>query len=661
MRLRKLLAMLLALACVVLACDDDPLDDDVSDDDDDSAGEGPDDDDDDADPCDPDHDHVDEAVLAGALEWIQDNPAFFDSMLVQHCGERYVEQYFNGFDAATPHELQSATKTFSATLIGIAIDQGLVDGVDQPLTELLPDHAHLLTGDKALITVEHLLTMTSGLRWIDFGVGNSFDRIAAAEDSVAFILAEPLETTPGEVFHYNTGSSHLLSAILHDRSGMTTAQYAEQHLFGPLDITDVEWPALADGIHQGGWGMYMKPPDFLKFGQLLLDEGTWEGQRIVSADYVDAMTASQVPNGMGGGYGYQMWVETNLFDVTDIAGARGYGGQDCLVLDELEMVVVFTGDIMHPTEMATDVVTLMNEHVIPSHVGPLHDSEPAPCEFPDLSAGRILVTERYTYDPYGDWSWEGAIDAWIWPRPWSRNHGVGVFHWIEDEQGARRLLGLDPAGCGEPCGPGELCAASGACEPVWLDGAAAGSLTVGAPGGTWELAPDGSGYFTGHYTEAGLPAELFSAGDPVTAALSGDDFPAVAGLSATGVASVDTDLAGTWLPLADDQDTLITWTPGPDPAACVEVVINSHNSGHGLPLDAVIHCVGPDSGSLAIPAALTQAFPPGEWLGGFDGTACEGMDCLPSELSRFNRHVVQAEPGDVELVVRSTTYFAWSH
>jgi hypothetical protein len=285
----------------------------------------------------------------------------------------------------------------------------------------------------------------------------------------------------------------------------------------------------------------------------------------------------------------------------------------------------------------------------------------APCEFTELSAGRILVTERYAYNPYGDWSWGGAIDAWIWPRPWSRNHGIGVFHWVEREEGSCRLLGLDPGGCGEPCGPGELCAASGDCEPVWLDGADAGTLTIDAPAGVFELPPDGSGYFTGHYSEFDLPADLFSAGESVSAQLSGDTFGALAGLVARGVAPIDVDLAGVRLALDDDQDTVLSWTPGPDPAACVEVIINGHNAGHGTPLDAILHCVTQDSGSLSLPVSLVQEFPSGEWQGEFNGTACEGLDCLPSELSRFTRHVVDAGPGPVELVVRSTTYFAWTH
>lgn len=348
-------AVMAAMGCIQpgdLAVDDDSAEDPTP---------GP------AELCDPDGDHIDLGALNGAVDWIEQNPNHIDSFVVQHCNGVVVENYDNGFDATTPHELQSATKTFTAALIGIAIDQGLIEGVEQPLAELLPEHAHLLTGPKAEITLEHALTMTTGLRWVDFGVNNSFEQIGAAVDSVAFILEEPLDTMPGEIFFYNTGSSHLLSAIIHNNSGTTTALYAEQYLFGPLGITDYQWPALQDGVNQGGWGMYMRPLDFIKLGQLFLDEGQWDGQPIISQAYVDEATAYQVSNNMGGGYGYQMWIDTNTFDVDDIAGARGYGGQDCLVLEDLHMAVVFTGNIDYPAQMAADVTTLMNEHVIPSH------------------------------------------------------------------------------------------------------------------------------------------------------------------------------------------------------------------------------------------------------------------------------------------------------
>jgi CubicO group peptidase (beta-lactamase class C family) len=315
-------------------------------------------------------DEIDPVALQRAVDWIESNPNGIDSFQVHHCGEPLVEQYYNGYTGSTRHELQSATKSYTAVLVGIAIDQGLIRDVDQPIVELLPAYAGLLTDEKAGITVAHLLTMTSGLAWTDFGARNSFERIAAAEDSVAFILAEPLVTSPGEAFFYNTGSSHLLSAIVHYNAGMATAAYADRHLFGPLGVEDVVWPALRDGVSQGGWGMEARPSDFAKLGQLLLDEGVWRGERIVSEAFVDAATTPHVATDHGGGYGYPMWIQTDWFDVQDVAAARGYGGQDCFVLEDLHLVATFTGDITKPNQMAVDVTNLMNDDILAAHAEP---------------------------------------------------------------------------------------------------------------------------------------------------------------------------------------------------------------------------------------------------------------------------------------------------
>lgn len=113
--------------------------------------------------------------------------------------------------------------------------------------------------------------------------------------------------------------------------------------------------------------MEMAPREFRKLGQLLLDEGTWEGQRVLSPEYIDAATAWQVENSYGtGGYGYQMWVEDTAFGVNDIAAARGYGGQDVFVFEEHDLVVQFTGGTFHPESMAEDVQALVTEFVLPA-------------------------------------------------------------------------------------------------------------------------------------------------------------------------------------------------------------------------------------------------------------------------------------------------------
>lgn len=305
--------------------------------------------------------------FAAALEWIKEHENFIDSLLIQHCGEPLIEAYYHGFATDKPHEIQSATKTLSGLLTGIALQQGLIQSMDQRIIELLPDYKPLLTGKKADITVRHLLTMTSGLRWVDFGEGNSFERIHVAEDSVAFILKEPLDSEPGQKFFYNTGSSHLLAAIIHFNSGMPAAAFAKKNLFQPLGISEYSWPRLKDDIPQGGWGVYMLPKDMIKIGQLILDDGVWQGERLMPKEFIALATTGHNPTPYGKSlYGYQIWIEPEL-GVNDVAAARGWGGQDIFVIDDLDMVVVFTGSIMKPREMYEHVALLMRDYILPAH------------------------------------------------------------------------------------------------------------------------------------------------------------------------------------------------------------------------------------------------------------------------------------------------------
>ena len=308
---------------------------------------------------------VDIAKLEAAAAWIDANETYIDAFIVRRCGETLIERYFNNYDAETRHDLQSATKTVTAALIGIALHDGVIESVDQSLSTLLPNYAGLLLDEKASITLRHVLTMTSGLKWVDFGSDRSFDQMDAATDSVEWILSQPLQTKPGETFFYNTGSSHLLSAIISYNTGMSAAAYAEEKLFRPLGITDYEWGAHPDGVNQGGWQLYLRPRGMAKFGQLYLDEGVWNGLRLMGADFISEATRKHNDTDYQSGYGWQMWIEPG-FGTPDVAGARGWGGQDIFILDEHDAVVVFTGNIMHPKEMAEHNHLLMSNYVVPA-------------------------------------------------------------------------------------------------------------------------------------------------------------------------------------------------------------------------------------------------------------------------------------------------------
>ena len=308
--------------------------------------------------------------LKEATHWIDNNKnANIHSFLVNHCGELVYEDYFIGYDAIMPHDMQSATKTFSAMLIGIAIKEGYIRNVDQPIAEFFPKYAHLLEAEKADITLHQVLNMTTGLKWVDFKRGNSFDKIAAAHDSVEFILSEPLITQPGKVFAYNTGSSHLLSAIITATTGMSALEYANEKLFGPMQMWDYDWDAFKDGTNLGGWGIYMRPRDMIKVGQLIIDGGRWNGEQVIDQSFIDQATETQADTGgIGGGhgYGYQMWIP-RVKGVDDVAAAMGFGGQYMYVMEELKTVVVFTASVETSEQNQKDIQKVVEEFVVPAH------------------------------------------------------------------------------------------------------------------------------------------------------------------------------------------------------------------------------------------------------------------------------------------------------
>ncbi len=297
--------------------------------------------------------------------WLKGRRHHLDGIMVQHRGVLVYSRMFNWFRSNQPHEIQSATKTISSMLVGIALDDGILKTVEQPIVELLPEYAPLFVGDKAKITVKHVLTMRTGLRWVDFGVDNSFEKIEVAPDSVAFVLGETLESKPGERFFYSSGSSHLLSAIIQRQTGMTAFEYAKRRLFEPLGIIEVSWPSLPDGRTQGGWGIYLSPDDMLKIGETLCSRGMYRGKHVVSASYVDEMFKRHAETHLNAGYGYQLWLP-NDHGHKDLGAARGYGGQDIFVVRDLNLVVVFTGNIGNPERNANDIRLLVRDVILPN-------------------------------------------------------------------------------------------------------------------------------------------------------------------------------------------------------------------------------------------------------------------------------------------------------
>ncbi len=292
---------------------------------------------------------MDSKDLADLLEsiWTQGDPV--DSVLIVRDGRLVLDACFYPFRSGLRHELRSVTKSVTSMLVGIAIGEGAIPGVEKPVLAFFPERTvSNLDERKRAIRLEHLLTMSSGLDWEEVKIPywapqNSFTRMAHSKDPVQFFLDSPMSVDPGTRFSYNTGSSHLLSAIVQKATRGSTLDFAKSHLFGPLGISDVSWSADAQGVSFGGFGLQMEPRDLAKLGELYRNGGAWEGRQIVSAAWVRESVKPRSVVSESLRYGYQWWLQPS-----GGYAAKGYGGQLLWVVPELRLVVVMTGGSQDP-------------------------------------------------------------------------------------------------------------------------------------------------------------------------------------------------------------------------------------------------------------------------------------------------------------------------
>jgi len=311
------------------------------------------------------------------------------AILVARGDDIVHEQYF-GTDADAYWGLQSVTKSVISTLIGIAVGEGLIGGLDDTLGQLLPEYVEDMSPAVQQTTLRQLLTMTAGFPADSGGAAPAF---TTSDNWVREILATPA-APPGGQFAYASGTSHLLSAILEQATGTSALAYARSHLFGPLGIDTTPafrgqlvdqqsaaaydqagfaWPVDPQGVSTGWFGLRLRPQDLLKLGQLYLDGGRWDGRPIVPEDWVDEATRQQVPaQGNGEGYGYQWW--TGDLDGEPSYRAMGYGGQMIAVVPSRDLVVVTATEVRFADAtshgIAPAVLTAIVEDAIVSEFGP---------------------------------------------------------------------------------------------------------------------------------------------------------------------------------------------------------------------------------------------------------------------------------------------------
>ena len=286
----------------------------------------------------PEEQGMDSNTLAAMLEMLESDERNIHSILIARHGVLVLEAYLSPFNRETPHNIYSCTKSITSAVMGAALQDDLIKSIDKPVYTLFPD----LTLDderKKEILIRHLLTMSSGLEWIEplrSGLNDNW-YMHDSEFPAQYFFDRALVAEPGTQFNYNSGGSHLLSVIIQLATGEKTADYAARRLFAPLGISRYQWAEDPNDTTIGGTGLALTSSDMLRIGQLYLQRGSWKNETVLSPQWVAESTRGQIAALDGGTYGYQWWVHPD-----GIYNALGWGGQQIIIIPQQDMTVVFT-------------------------------------------------------------------------------------------------------------------------------------------------------------------------------------------------------------------------------------------------------------------------------------------------------------------------------
>ena len=302
------------------------------------------------------------------MQAIKDSRQEFHSLMILRHGHVVAEGWWDPYSSEHRQQLYSLSKSFTGTAIGLAVGEGLIS-VDDPVIKFFPDILpDPISDNLAALKIRHLLSMT---------VGHGKDSILILEASAAGVpwektfLSLPVVFEPGSQFMYNSGASFMLSAIIKKATGQPAHHYLKARLYNPLNIINATWGANWEGINMGASHLRMPTEDIAKFGQLYLQNGVWDGNQVISSDWVAQASAKHIDNGKndsswGYGYGYQFWLNPP-------GGYRADGafGQYSMILPKQDAVVAITSESISTKDtmqIVWDVlIPEMKEGVLPAN------------------------------------------------------------------------------------------------------------------------------------------------------------------------------------------------------------------------------------------------------------------------------------------------------
>ncbi len=295
------------------------------------------------------------------------------SVLLVKNGKLILEEYFHGFHRKKRHQTRSAMKSIGSVLTGIAIDRGFISSEDVKIYPYFKSYEPEEKWDARVrdVTLKSLLTMTSGYDCDDVqGNYNCERNMYKSDDWVEYALNLPMAHNPGEHWAYNSASLWLVGEIISKESNLSIPEFADQYLFEPLGINDVQWWFSPRGSAWLAGGAEMRPRDMAKFGHMVLDSGKWKGRQIVSREWIEKSTREHIRNSGGHwGYGYLWWVGSTVINGREIHTflASGNGGQKIYVFPEFDLVAVFTGG-NYNSKLSSQPDQMLINYILPAMI-----------------------------------------------------------------------------------------------------------------------------------------------------------------------------------------------------------------------------------------------------------------------------------------------------
>jgi len=293
------------------------------------------------------------------------------SLLIMRNDSLVLEKYFSTNPIQvreTLQDVQMVTQSITSALVGIAIHQGKISGVDEKVYNFFPEYSHIFDQDstKHTITLKHLLTMTAGFAWTEnittswwYGAEDDLAHMIWCTDGdwLKYVISRPLTDDPGSRFVYNNGATMILSGIISKVCGLSLEQFAAEYLFKPLGISTWEWETCPKGNSTTFFNLDLRPLDLLKIGQLFVNKGRWNDVQVVPEEWVNVSTERQIKDFDAGippvdacDHGYLWWrysdkhIASSMLKINDVYFAFGFADQYIWIIPHLNMVVVSTAD-----------------------------------------------------------------------------------------------------------------------------------------------------------------------------------------------------------------------------------------------------------------------------------------------------------------------------